>query len=68
MNKQIFNQDEALFAAFEEAKQARNFLLAEQLAQKIYQKYPSRIKIVLQVSSFSVKLTTLMPKIIFPIV
>lgn len=41
MNKQIFNQDEALFAAFEEAKQARNFLLAEQLAQKIYQKYPS---------------------------
>ena len=41
MNKQIFNQDGALFAAFEEAKQARNFLLAEQLAQKIYQKYPS---------------------------
>jgi len=41
MNKKIFNQDEALFAAFEEAKQARNFLLAEQLAQKIYQKYPS---------------------------
>lgn len=41
MNKQIFNQDEALFAAFEEAKQTRNFLLAEQLAQKIYQKYPS---------------------------
>lgn len=41
MNKQIFNQDEALFATFEEAKQTRNFLLAEQLAQKIYQKYPS---------------------------
>lgn len=41
MNKQIFNQDEALFAAFEDAKQTRNFLLAEQLAQKIYQKYPS---------------------------
>lgn len=41
MNKQMFNQDGALFAAFEEAKQTRNFLLAEQLAQKIYQKYPS---------------------------
>ncbi|MEQ3458347.1 ABC transporter substrate-binding protein [Enterococcus cecorum] len=41
MNKQMFNRDGALFAAFEEAKQTRNFLLAEQLAQKIYQKYPS---------------------------
>ncbi|WP_349282775.1 ABC transporter substrate-binding protein [Enterococcus cecorum] len=37
----MFNRDGALFAAFEEAKQTRNFLLAEQLAQKIYQKYPS---------------------------
>ena len=41
MNNHKFNQDEELFLAFDEAKQAHNYLLAEQLAQKIYQKYPS---------------------------
>lgn len=41
MNNHKFNQDEELFLAFDEAKQAHDYLLAEQLAQKIYQKYPS---------------------------
>lgn len=41
MNNQILNQDEALFSAFEEAKHTHNYLLAEQFAHKIYQKYPS---------------------------